>query len=109
MTKLLPIEVWFATSLLILCAVPAQAQEKPPRLGTEFGFGLFQQRCMNCHGSSTGTKSAPDPSTLRQLAPEAIYDALTSGTMKVQGQNLSDEQRRLIAESLSGRRLGSAQ
>jgi len=79
------------------------------RLGTESGFGIFQLRCTRCHGNPGAAKPAPAPSTLRQLAPEAIYDALTTGTMKVQGRSLSDEERRRVAESLSGRPLGGAQ
>jgi mono/diheme cytochrome c family protein len=72
------------------------AEPSPPghdqdRLGTESGFGIFQQRCTRCHGNPAAPERASAPSTLRQLAPEAIYNALTTGAMKVQGQSLSDE------------------
>src|SRR5216684_4008325 len=96
-----------ATLAVYACTLWAQTPE-PPRLGTESGFGIFQQKCMTCHGNANAPEKAPDPSTLRQLSPERILDALTSGAMKILGQRLSDEEKRRVAESVSGRLLGSA-
>jgi polyvinyl alcohol dehydrogenase (cytochrome) len=92
-------------------AVDARAQSKlnDGPLGTEAGFGVFQQHCTSCHGNPDAPQRAPSPSTLRQLAPEKIYETLASGTMKVQARSLSDEEKRRVAESLSGRPFGSAQ
>jgi polyvinyl alcohol dehydrogenase (cytochrome) len=87
--------------------VPAQARSVPS-LGTESGFGIFQQRCMGCHGNREMSEKAPDPSVLRQMTPEAIYESLTSGVMRVEGEQLSEEERRRVAESVSGRLLGTA-
>jgi polyvinyl alcohol dehydrogenase (cytochrome) len=42
---------------------------------------------------------------LRRRSPQAILDALTSGSMKYQGLALSGEERRAIAEHLTGRTL----
>jgi len=86
---------------------PLQHQEPAPRQGTEFGFAVFQQHCMTCHGNPGAAQRAPEPNTLRQLSPEAIYDALATGSMKTQGESLTDEEKRLVAEGLSGKRLGS--
>jgi len=101
----------YVCALLAVASV-AQAQTpqqgQPPRLGTESGFGIFQQKCMICHGKADAPEKAPDPQVLRQLAPERILDALTNGVMKIQGQALSDEEKRRVAESVSGRLLGSA-
>ncbi len=85
-------------------------QVPPPgmQVGTEFGFAIFQQQCMGCHGNPNAPLKAPEPSALRQLTPEAILDALTTGAMKVQGQALSDAQKKQVSESLSGRPLGTA-
>src|SRR5260221_10330863 len=100
------------TCVLVAVASLAQAQApqpgEPPRLGTESGFGIFQQKCMTCHGKADAPEKVPDPQVLRQLTPERILDALTNGVMKIQGQALSDEEKRRVAESLSGRLLGSA-
>src|SRR5216684_4302726 len=81
-----------ATLAVYACTLWAQTPE-PPRLGTESGFGIFQQKCMTCHGNANAPEKAPDRSTLRQLSPERILDALTSGAMKIQGQRLSDEEK----------------
>ena len=76
------------------------------RRSTETGFILFQQRCVSCHGNPAFER-APSPAALRAMPPERIYDALTAGTMKSVGDGLSDTERRRVAESLSGRLLGS--
>ena len=73
--------------------------------GTETGFGLFQTRCMGCHGNPN--VRAPSPSAIRQMSPERIYQALSGGLMKVQGDSLTDDQRQMIAAFMAGRPLGS--
>ncbi len=71
------------------------------------GFGIFQQRCMSCHGNPN-VERAPSPAALRELSPERIYEALTTGPMKDVVKDLTDEQKRRASESISGRLLGSA-
>src|SRR5207244_2525178 len=51
---------------------------------------------------------APSPNAIREMSPERIYEALTSGIMKDQGAKLTDADRRGVAEFMSGRPLGSA-
>ena len=92
----------------------AQAPAKAPEPGTvtapgtESGIAIFQQRCMGCHGNAN-MPQALAPSAIREMTPERIYDALTTGTMKGQGASLTDDQRRMTATFLSGRPLGSLQ
>ena len=80
--------------------VPAQAP--PPAAGanlgagTETGIGTFQQRCMGCHGNPN-IPQAPAPDAIRQMTPERIYDALTTGLMKPQGDSLTEDQRKMLA------------
>lgn len=96
--------------------VPAQTQppSAPPSAtanlaqGTETGIGTFQQHCMVCHGNPN-VPQAPSPDTIRQMPPERIYDALTTGVMKPQGESLTDDQKKMLATFLSGRPLGSMQ
>jgi polyvinyl alcohol dehydrogenase (cytochrome) len=88
------------------------AQAPPPaaqaRLGTEAGFGIFQQQCLTCHGKPN-MQRAPSPAALRDFPPEKIYEILTSGGTNVHASlKLSDEQKRRVSESVSGRLLGSA-
>jgi polyvinyl alcohol dehydrogenase (cytochrome) len=75
---------------------------------TEMGFAIFQQRCVTCHGNPAYER-APSPAALRDMPPERIYAALSSGVMKSVGDSLSEAERRLVAESVAGRLLGSAQ
>ena len=88
------------------------AAPEPPKsvgalpTGTETGWGLFQSHCMGCHGNPN-VQRAPAPTAIRQMSPERIYDALTSGVMKVQGSSLSDDQRRMISIFMSGRPFGT--
>ena len=85
-------------------AVPAAAL--PERHGTEFGFAVFQQHCVSCHGNPA-FQSAPSPATLRTMTPERIYTALTTGIMKSIGNTLTEEDRRRVSESLAGQLLGT--
>jgi polyvinyl alcohol dehydrogenase (cytochrome) len=99
-----------ASLSLVLTATQAQPPSQPARFaGTETGFAVFQTKCMGCHGNPTMAGRVPDPATLRQLSPEKIYEALTTGPMKVQGQSLADDQKRMLAVFMSGRTFGSAE
>ncbi len=63
---------------------------------------------MSCHGNSN-VERAPSPAAIREMSPEKIYEALTTGVMKGQGDALSEDQRRMVATFMSGRPLGSLQ
>ncbi len=92
-------------------AASAQQSNGEPNIrtaGTESGIALFQQHCMGCHGNPAVPR-APQPSVIRQMTPERIYQALTTGVMKVQGATLTEDQRKMMATFLSGRPLGSLQ
>lgn len=64
----------------------------------------FDQICAKCHGKD-GTERAPDLSALRAMAPERIFQALTSGEMQEQAATLDDAAKVAIAEYLSDRKL----
>jgi polyvinyl alcohol dehydrogenase (cytochrome) len=85
-------------------ATPPQAANLAA--GTETGIGTFQTHCMGCHGNPQ-VPQAPAPDAIRQMTPEKIYEALTTGPMKPQGDQLTDDQRKMLATFLSGRPLGS--
>ena len=52
--------------------------------GTESGFATFQTQCAQCHGNPNVDR-APTPTALREMTPEKIYDALTTGVMQTAG------------------------
>lgn len=99
-------------SLLLSLAVAATAQGQPPAavppIRSELGFGLFQQRCLGCHGNAAFER-APPPAVLREMSPERILEALTTGVMSSVGATLSEAERRLVAESVAGRLLGTSE
>ena len=105
--------IYLANLTLIWAAAPwieqclAQNPPAPQRLGTEFGISAFERECSKCHGNAA-VERAPSPAAIRQMPPERIYAALTTGVMKTQAANLSDEQKRRLAEYMGGRPLGSA-
>ena len=99
-------------SLLLSLDTVAQTQGQPagyaPPIRSEVGFGLFQQRCLGCHGN-TAFERAPPPPVLREMPPDRILEALTTGIMSSVGSTLSQTERQLVAESLSGRLLGTSE
>ena len=51
---------------------------------------------------------APSAVAIREMTPERIYAALTTGSMQTQSQGLNDAQKKILAEFMSGRPMGSA-
>jgi mono/diheme cytochrome c family protein len=75
------------TFAVVVMAMPAFAQD---------GGALYSQHCASCHGGGQVTR-APSRDVIAALAPERIVAALETGTMRVQGETLTAEQRRAIA------------
>ncbi|MGH8261632.1 MAG: PQQ-binding-like beta-propeller repeat protein [Steroidobacteraceae bacterium] len=94
----------------VTAAVPAAlARRARQSSGTEVGFAFFETHCTRCHGNPAAAATrAPEPAAIRQMSPERIYGALTTGVMKTEAQGLTDDQKRRLAEFMSGRPLGSA-
>jgi polyvinyl alcohol dehydrogenase (cytochrome) len=62
------------------------------------GAALFDNHCASCHAGTD--PRTPTVAVLKQRTPSAIVDALTSGVMRQQGSELTDGERRAIAEYL---------
>ena len=69
---------------------------------------LFEQHCTTCHGNPAGPKNAPDGMQLRKLSAEAVYDAIAKVPAHSSVQSLSDDDKKLIAFYLGGRKVGVA-
>src|SRR5215471_10866632 len=94
---------WFLP--LVLAGFAQQqppAQPSPPsqpivqlRGNEGAGSTIFGNACGGCHGK---IETAPSPAMLKKLTPEKIYEALTTGDMRNQAKDLTDQQKRDIAE-----------
>src|SRR3954466_7638792 len=91
----------------LLAAQLAVAQQRPSaavRVTEGAGSTIFGNACETCHGK---VEEAPRPEMLKKLTPEKIYEVLTTGAMKTQAANLTDQQKKDIAEWVGGRKLGA--
>lgn len=66
------------------------------------GSTIFGNSCESCHGK---IESAPAPALLKKMTPEHIYMELTTGSMVSNAKDLTDQQKRDIAEWVGGRKL----
>jgi polyvinyl alcohol dehydrogenase (cytochrome) len=73
---------------------------------------LFEQHCTACHGNPAGPKNAADAIALRKMSPEAVYAALQKAPHLAaapgQAKAPTDEEKRLIAGYLGGRKVNAA-
>lgn len=89
-----------------LAAAPAGGQAAAGARGTTEGAGstIFGNYCEQCHGK---IETAPSPAMMKKLTPEHIYEKLTTGSMVPMAKDLTDQQKRDIAEWVGGRKLGA--
>jgi len=69
------------------------------------GAAVFDNHCAACHAGTYAR--VPPVAALRERPRESIVDALVTGVMRQQGAELSDAERRAVAEYLTGRAPGS--
>jgi polyvinyl alcohol dehydrogenase (cytochrome) len=93
---------------------PQAGGRGPITPGTESGFATFQTRCANCHANASAERAstaaverAPTTDVIREMTPERIYAALTTGSMQVHAEGLNDIQKQRLAEFMSSRPIGS--
>ena len=96
-----------AASVAVIALVPLalfarQIATQPPD-GMSRGRAVFDRACSTCHLGDD--LRVPSLDELRGRSPEAILDALTSGAMKYQGLALGGDERRAVAEYITGRKL----
>lgn len=69
------------------------------------GEAIYNQHCASCHDK--GVAKAPDRPMLYFLSTSAIHQTLTQGAMRAQASALSDDQKILVAEYLTQRKLNT--
>jgi polyvinyl alcohol dehydrogenase (cytochrome) len=90
-------------ALAVAIATPSLGYAQGP------GMTLFQDRCATCHMATPPPDNrAPSLTGLRNLSPEAVLVAITTGPMAPNAEGLTDPQRRAIAEYLGGRAIGAS-
>jgi polyvinyl alcohol dehydrogenase (cytochrome) len=80
--------------MLVLMAAPAVAEPAP---GAE-SEALYRERCAACHEG--GVARAPETAALRQMSPQSIAAALTTGSMSAQAQGLDRAQVEALSQYL---------
>jgi polyvinyl alcohol dehydrogenase (cytochrome) len=80
-------------------AAPAGAQGTDPATA-------YKNNCASCHDQPTGR--TPPKDALKEKTPEAILNAITSGSMSVQAIQIGPAEKRALAEYLAGKPLGAS-
>jgi polyvinyl alcohol dehydrogenase (cytochrome) len=97
----------FMFLLLPWAGVVAAQQQAQPK-GWAAAQVQFEKNCSKCHGNGNSQAQAAPREALMKLTPESIYASMTSGSMSVQAMDLTEDQKRLIAQHLGGRPVGVA-
>lgn len=90
---------WFALVLTCCFASSAAAQES--------GANVYRKQCAVCHESNAPGNKAASREVMRGLSADAVLKSLESGLMRIQGAALKPEERRAVAEYLTGKTVGS--
>lgn len=90
-----------ALVVLVWLAVPVL---KAQHLSESTGVSLFAANCTGCH-AATPVEHAPSESALKMMPPEHIYEVITTGVMKNMAAKLTNDEKRLLAEYVGGRKL----
>jgi len=100
--------------MLVLIVLATAASSEPAFAQTPSRvIRQIDQRCANCHtgiGADAAKRTpdvegAPTYATLRQMAPDTILRAITTGAMRVHADGIPDDVKRAMAEYISGRKL----
>jgi len=92
--------------LVLAVGLTAMAQEIANNpLPTPPGQVVYGRQCASCHDNPAMSDRAPNRRALMKLTPEKVYESVTTGSMAVPAKDLTDEQKRDVAEYLGGRLL----
>jgi len=86
------------------CESPPMPPAEKPVVDTPPGQSIYNEYCGGCHNGAV--YKAPHKMFLAMMAPDAILDSM-DGIMATQAAALSNEQKKHVAEYLSGRSLDS--
>ena len=69
------------------------------------GVNQYFNNCASCHESNEPGHQAPSTAVLKRMTPERILEVMTTGSMRSAAAAVSDQDKRLIAEWVAGRKL----
>jgi polyvinyl alcohol dehydrogenase (cytochrome) len=92
-------------AVLVLLLIPSFSAAQGGLLQT---MQVFEARCTQCHGGGAPDSRAPSRAMLSEMTPEHVLEVLTTGSMQVNAQGLSDAAKRALAEFVTGRPIGAA-
>ncbi len=69
------------------------------------GVNQYFNNCASCHESNDPGHQAPKTAVLKRMTPERILEVMTTGSMRSAAASLSDQDKRLIAEWVAGRKI----
>lgn len=84
----------------VLISLPVGAAGQIP----DDGETLYQKNCAFCHDGRVA--KAPELTLINMMSASSVYRALDQGLMQQQASALSDEQKVILAEHLTGQSLG---
>ena len=104
------VKAMLALSALIALSLQStvRAQEPAQLASTASMVSPYELRCATCHDNSSSESLAPSRQTLRQMDPERVLDAMTSGPMATFAEGLNEEQLRAMAELVTGKPFGGS-
>src|SRR6185436_3363524 len=69
------------------------------------GVNQYFTNCASCHESTDPGHQAPKTAVLKKMTPERILEVMTTGSMRSAAASVSDQDKRLIAEWVAGRKI----
>ena len=87
----------FASVLALAASASAQSESA--------GVNQYFTNCASCHESNDPGHQAPKTAVLKKMTPERILEVMTTGSMRNAAAALSDQDKRLIAEWVAGRKI----
>jgi len=85
-------------AVFIVAVSVTSASGQTPQGANAEAEGLYTARCATCH--EAGVSRAPNRQALNRLSPDAIRAALTGGSMRAQGAELTPAQVEALARTL---------
>lgn len=106
------VTVIISLSALATQFAPSQVgaqEEREPMPSAASMVSPYELVCSSCHDNRSEESLAPSRQALRELAPERVVEALSNGPMAVFGEQFSEDEKRAMAELITGKPFGGTE